>query len=194
MSFQFYPSEYETDYLQTLDRNAREMLRSTGLRNGVVWIEAFCKNGRFVFNEIGYRFGGSLTYYPVQYFFEIDQLELQIEYALTGQNGPVTGKQKQKEGLYCILPTHVKPGKIAKVSGISELKRKDYLRAFVPVHFEGDMIQNWGSAQQVFAYIHYSASDREDARKKQEEIMNTFSLADPDGNELLFNLVDENVF
>lgn len=196
MSFQVYPSAYEMEYKRTLDMKTKAMLSDLGLKNGVVWIEAFCDKGKFTFNEMGFRFGGSLTYNPIKYFTDIDQLDLQLEYALTGKNSfniinhRDRGISTEKK-LYCILPTHVRPGSIKQIVGLDEIREKSYIRAVVQVHHDGDTIKEWGSAQQVFAYIHYLAETLEQASLIEREIMEQLHVYGAQDEEMLFNLYDE---
>ncbi|MBR3739248.1 MAG: ATP-grasp domain-containing protein [Clostridia bacterium] len=193
MSFQMYKSLHEESYLETLNQKAIAMLRSLGLKNGVIWIEAFYNhhNDSFTFNELGYRFGGSLTYYPVEYYYGINQLELQIEYALNGRNRKIRQDVQEKKDHYCILPVHVRPGMIKAIQGLDLLSKKEYYLGMAPVHYEGETIEPWGSAQQVFAYIHFHIQSREEANAVQEDIMKTIRVIDQNGQDLLFNLFDE---
>lgn len=189
MAAQFYPSQFETQYLHSLDTNVKTMFEKTGFKNGVIWIEAFCDNGNFTFNEMGYRFGGSLTYLPVQHFFGIDQLGLQIEYALNGKNEtPIIAENKTPNEVYCILPVHVKPGVIARVEGLYTLEQQSELVKIVPVHFVGDKIESWGSAQQVFSYIHFKGKSRNDLEQFARFIMKHLRVYSDKGESMLFNL------
>lgn len=193
MSVQFYPSLYEQEYLQNLDKKVKNMFKDFGLKNGVIWIEAFCDKGVFTFNEMGYRFGGSLTYLPVQYLYGTDQLGIQIEYALKGKNEDCKEIKEQRitDETYCILPVHVKPGIISQVIGFEALKKNAHVNRVVPVHFLGDKIEAWGSAQQVFAYLHITAKNRNDLESIITDILNTLSIKDENGKEILFNLYRE---
>lgn len=188
MSVQFYPSLYQQDYLNTLDEKAKAMFKGMGLKNGVLWIEAFCKYGHFTFNEAGYRFGGSLTYYPVERIYGVQQLGTQIEYALTGAYSGTLIEDRHYDKVYTIMPVHVKPGKIVSIDGLEELESKPEWLHYVPVHFVGDEIQNWGSAQQVLAYIHYETDTREESAEFADSILKTLSVKGENGEELLFNL------
>ncbi len=189
MSVQFYPSKYEQKFLNDLNEKVKNMFKGYGLKNGVIWIEAFCDHGQFTFNEMGFRFGGSLTYLPVHYLYGVDQLALQIEYALTGKNErKLTQEQKISPKTYCIFPVHVKAGTIMQVCGIEALQKREGFVKLVPVHYLGDKIEEWGSAQQVFAYIHFVAENREAAEKEIDCIINTLSVFDEHGNQMLFNL------
>ena len=189
MAAQFYPSLYEAEYLKDIDEKAKKMFSESGLKNGVIWIEAFCDNGKFTFNEMGFRFGGSLTYLPVQHFYGTDQLALQIEYALNGSyKAPAVSEDKCSDDVYCILPVHVKPGHIAKVEGLDEIEARSELVKVVPVHFIGDDIENWGSAQQVFAYIHFKGKNRGELEQFGKYIIDTLKVYSDSGEQMLFNL------
>ena len=188
MSVQFYPSLYERNYLSSLDEKAKAMFKGVGLKNGVLWIEAFYKNGQFTFNEAGYRFGGSLTYYPVERIYGVQQLSTQIEYALTGAYSGTFVEERHYDKVYTIMPVHVNPGVIVSIDGLEELKRRPEWLHLVQVHFVGDEIQNWGSAQQVLAYIHYETDTREDSAAFADVILKTLSVKGKNGEELLFNL------
>ncbi|MBE5756521.1 MAG: ATP-grasp domain-containing protein [Clostridiales bacterium] len=190
MAVQFYQSLYKKEYLDTLDKKVQKMFKEFGLKNGVIWIEAFCEKGEFTFNEMGFRFGGSLTYLPVEYFYDISQLELQIEYALTGKYSFTKNsfKEKSRGESYCILPIHVNAGRISQIINLDEIKDKKYVNKIVPVHFMGDKIDKWGSAQQVFAYLHLVGKDREEIDNHIDEILKCLSIKDENNNEMLFNL------
>lgn len=189
MAAQFYPSIYENNYLSSLNKKVKKMFEESGLKNGVIWIEAFCKNGAFTFNEMGFRFGGSLTYLPVKHFFGIDQLALQIDYALNEKNDEISINEKiVTNDLYCILPVHVKPGIIAKIDGLDLIQKREELVKIVPVHFIGDVIENWGSAQQVFAYLHFKGKTREELDTFAKYIIDTLKVYDKNNNQMLFNL------
>ena len=137
---------------------------------------------------MGYRFGGSLTYYPVEYFTGINQLDLLIEFALTGKNSPVPKFTARGQKVYCIFPMHVRQGVIKKILGLDELLQRPEIYAYVPFHLEGDVIENWGSAKQVFCYIHFLADSREDAEKFIDYITASLSVIGEDGEQMLYNI------
>lgn len=192
MAAQFYPSLYESDYINSLNDKVKRMFEGIGLKNGVIWIEAFCDKGKFTFNEMGFRFGGSLTYLPVKHFYGVDQLALQIEYSLNGLNNNCSiSEEKVCNDVYCILPVHVRPGIITRIEGLDEIKNCSCLEKIVPVHFLGDKIENWGSAQQVFAYIHFKGRNRDELNDFGHYIINTLKVYDEQDNQMLFNLYIE---
>lgn len=189
MALQIAPSLYEAEYIARHDRPMRGLLESAGMKDGPVWIEAFCGNGAFVFNEIGYRFGGSLTYHLVKELCGIDQLDLFYASACGAYRRPPQ-PQPTEDCLFAIWPTHLRAGRIALVEGVREVVSDPAVTAFVPVHGMGDTIENWGSAQQVFAYIHLKASDGEDLLRIMRRIAGILNVRDERGHELLHALFD----
>lgn len=191
MALQTFPAKHIQKYKETLDNNAKEMFKSLGITDGVAWIEAFNNNGDFIFNEMGLRLGGSLTNYPVKYFTGIDQMEILIKKAV-GDEFNIVANDTENDHNYAIMPLHVSPGKIKKIIGEEIIKELSYLYAYVPVHFNGDLIENWGSAQQVFCYLHVLYDTWDDFKDKINHIFNILHVKDENDNEMLFSLYDVN--
>lgn len=190
MGLQIFPSTGEDFYIKYLDTKVRKMFESEGFTNGPIWIEAFYDGSkRFVFNEMGYRFGGSLTYHPVNYFFNINQLDLFIQSSF-GINKSIDIKRNNTSRKYSILPIHIRPGIITNISGIEEICDRSDVEAFVNVHHLGDEIMEWGSAQQVFAYLHVTFEDVSSLRYSLMDIVSKIIVLDENGESMLFTLFD----
>ena len=191
MGFQSFPSKLESKYFSLYDQNAKKMFSSLGLKNGFLWIEAFTSGEDFFFNEMGYRFGGSLTYYPVEYFTGFSQLDFYIKQSVGDIDLKKTPNYFVKEK-YCIIPIHVKPGFIKKIEGEKDILNIAY--SYVPVQFEGDEIKAWGSAQQVFCYLHFSYSNFKELYGKLVDATRTLKAKNENDENMLYTLYDiENV-
>ena len=193
MALQTFPSASIERYLSDINAKAINMFKDLGAKNGPIWIEAFNdeKTGRFIFNEMGYRFGGSLTNYPVKHFYGIDQVDLLLKNAMGEKcsfekpEGFIPETEK-----YCILPIHLKPGTIHKIEGVDKSEAIDGVVKVVLVHFEGDEIQDWGTAQQVFCYLHVAYNTDEELSRLIRSVKDELSVKDTDNNEMLFFLFD----
>ena len=53
-----YPSKYIDVYLDDVDKKVKRMFQCEGLKNGVLFMQAFVDNGNFYFYEMGYRLSG----------------------------------------------------------------------------------------------------------------------------------------
>ena len=167
MAIQTFPSQEINMYLEKINNKAIKMFKSIGIKNGPIWIEAFndLNKERFLFNEMGFRLGGSMTNYPVKHFYGIDQLELIVDSALgqvykfDNKNWIIPTKK------YCILPIHLRKGKIKEIKNLKEIEKIKNVNKVVLVHNINDEIQNWGTAQQVFCYLHVKY--RDDSNRKR---------------------------
>ena len=193
MGLQTFPSKGEKQYLQILNDSVISMFEKAGFTDGPIWIEAFYDgNEQFIFNEMGYRFGGSLTYYPVKYFYGIDQLDLMLDFALGYKCKCLQTKRCGAVDNYCIIPVHVKPGVVSDVVGMEYVESCSDLFAYVPVHYKGDIIEEWGSAQQVFCYLHFTYKTTVSLKKSISNLLEKFQVLDEFGNNLLFTLYNLN--
>lgn len=190
MGLQTFPAKNQERYLKEVNEKAVQMFKSIGIKNSPIWIEAFNDGKRFVFNEMALRFGGSMTNYPVMYNTGMDQLELFIDAALGRIPKLKVGSKIEKKDNYAILPIHLKEGKIADIKGLEELLKDSKIERIVLVHHVGDEIKNWGTAQQVFCYMHMTYRDAEEFTKNLETIKSTMCVENENGQNMLYFLMD----
>lgn len=190
MSIQFIPSEYTEKFKDQINEKIVNMLKGLGVKYGPIWIEIFYDDGQFICNEVGYRYGGSMTYYPVEYFFGINQMHLLVHYLATGEplyedfaNTKII--EERLEHRYCILPMQVRAGKISQIQGLRELINSDYVYGFIQSHIAGDLIEATGTTHQVFGYIHLTAENMEVLQQRIRTVNNTLKVLDEDGNNML---------
>lgn len=195
MAIQTFPSDAIDRYLREMDGKAKNMLKAIGIKNGPFWIEIFVdeQNGRFVFNEAGYRFGGSLTNYPVMFYYGVDQLQLMFDNALGVDARYFTMKNwRPPKSRYCILPIHLRPGVITSIDGVSSVRGSHDVPGWAQVHYEGDKIEDWGTAQQVFAYLHLDYENNDELRWLVDWALSTLRVLDQNGKNMLYCLFDTN--
>ena len=194
MGLQIIPSRGAGEYLAKIDSKARSMFENAGFTNGPIWIEAFYDGkSRFIFNEMGYRLGGSMTNYPVKYFYQIDQMDLMIDVAMGETKKDLRAQPQSKVKKYCILPVHLHPGVIESISGLDRLNDDSSIYAIAQVHYVGDKIEEWGSAQQVFCYIHILFDNTTQLKNRIDDLMRILQVKDEKGQNMLFTLYDTNL-
>lgn len=195
MALQTFPARDQERYLKEVNDKAIQMFKSIGIKNSPIWIEAFNDGKRFVFNEMALRFGGSMTNYPVMYNTGIDQLELFIDAALGKITQMKSNREIKQEKNYAILPIHLKEGRILRVKGAEELLADSKMEQMVLVHHVGDEIKNWGTAQQVFCYLHMTYKNEDEFAENIKKIEKTLLVENEDGSNMLYFLMDfENFF
>mgnify|MGYP006070138431 FL=1 len=190
MALQTFPAKDQECYLKDVNEKAIQMFKSIGIKNSPIWIEAFNDGKRFVFNEMALRFGGSMTNYPVMYNTGLDQLNLFIDAALGKTSTETVKWTSLNKNNYAILPIHLKEGKIAKIKGRKELLANLNIEQIVLVHHVGDEIKNWGTAQQVFCYLHMTYRNAEEFSNNIAVIKNTLRAENEQKQNMLYYLMD----
>lgn len=190
MALQTFPAKDQERYLNDVNEKAIQMFKSIGIKNSPIWIEAFNDGKRFVFNEMALRFGGSMTNYPVMYNTGMDQLNLFIDAALGKKSEETVKWSPLNKNNYAILPIHLKEGKIVKIKGREELLANSNIEQIVLVHHVGDEIKNWGTAQQVFCYLHMTYRNAEEFSNNIDAIKNTLCVEDEQEQNMLYYLMD----
>lgn len=194
--FQF-PSECEAIVRNRFESKLEQMFKSIGLFGGSIWLEIFKDGDAFYFNEVGYRHGGSFSFYPIDYLAGINQFYFDLYYALTGI-GELYGFQPLVPDLilkgkkYCIYPIHCKAGVIASESGEEEIRNLLPNTIAVVPHKShvGDVIPDTGSFAQIYCLFHFVYDTKEECRNIIRVIMENFKVLDADGNNMVNNMLD----
>ncbi|MDY3006755.1 ATP-grasp domain-containing protein [Anaerococcus porci] len=190
MSIQFMPSKLTNDFKKSVNNKIINMLKGEGLKYGPIWIEIFYDGNNFILNEIGYRYGGSLTYYPVDYFFGINQMHILMTYLATGKDlydnfNTTKELEEKKNHKYCILPLQVNSGIIKDIIGLNEILSKKFVYGFIQSHIIDDIIEETGTTSQVFGYIHLVAEDKQELLKYIDIVNTSLKIIDEKGNNML---------
>lgn len=189
-----FESDLAKQFMNQFEASLKKLFRSIGLKEGPVWIEVFYDNGQFYFNEVGYRYSGSVSIYPVDYFYGINQVAADIYYALTGKSvikgfTPLCGNSKQ-EKKYAIYSVHVKPGTIKRVDGIDDLLSLENVVVIPTTKNIGDTITSSGTVGQVFAFVHFTYTKDTELRSMIERIQHTLKVLDVNGRNIVNPMID----
>lgn len=98
------------EFRYRFEKKLEKLFKYIGITEGSIWIEVFYNKGEYYFNEVGFRCGGSISIFPVDYFTRINQVAADIYYALTGESVIDGFKtlidtnvlRKKKYGIYCV--------------------------------------------------------------------------------------------
>lgn len=173
----------------------KRMFNSIGIKEGTVWIEIFNDNGNFYFNEVGFRYGGSASIYPIDYLYNINQVYSDMYYALTGESCIVWNKSIIKNSIqkcrrYAVYPIHMKAGKIDSFEGHEELLANNRIVAMPIIKSIGQEIEQTGSFSQAVALVHFVFNTDNECVDLLNLIHRTFKVRDSDGNDLVNRMLN----
>ena len=193
------PSKYEDSFKSLYEEKLRSLFKAIGIKEGTIWIEIFKDGDNFYFNEVGYRYGGSFSFYSVDYLSGINQFFADLYYATTGDSQLYGFKSLIPDNVvrgknYCIYPVHCNAGKICKEEGIDAIvEHFGHDLVFVPHQkIVGDTIADTGSFGQVNCLFHFVYDGNEELKEKIAFIQKTYKVLDERGDNMVLNKLDYN--
>lgn len=188
-------SKYKEEFRNLFEEKLQNLFHDINIKEGTIWIEVFHDGDQYYFNEVGYRYGGSYSFYSVDYFRNINQIYADLYYALTGESQLEDFNSLVPEGIergknYCIYPIHMKSGKIASFEGIEDVKSWNNM-VFFPISKEaGDDIADTGSWGQCVALAHFTYDKLEECEHIVDQIHSSFKVLDDNGYNLVNKMIN----
>ncbi|WP_448915682.1 ATP-grasp domain-containing protein [Eubacterium ramulus] len=165
-------SKFTKEFRERFEEKIEKTMASIGIKEGSVWIEVFHDGDEYYFNEVGYRYGGTVSVYPVDYFYGINQVASDMYYALTGESKiaghtSLISANLHRKKYYAVYPVHLNAGKIKEIKGLNSLQENnDVIVIPVAKKVGTEIVQN-GSFSQTFALVHFVF----DTKKELEEMI-----------------------
>ena len=185
-----FESNFVVDFRNRFEDNLYKVFNEIGICEGSLWIEVFHDGNSFFFNEVGFRYSGSVSIFPVDYFYNINQVGSDIVYALTGKSHlvrdftliPSSVPRKKK---YCIFNVHILSGTIAQINGLKDISNRKECVFILSTKTIGDIIKESGSVGQIFAFIHFVYDDIKEHTEFINFIFDHLHVLDAKGHELI---------
>lgn len=191
-----FPSKLTSEFRSRFDAGVERMFKTIGVNEGSAWIEVFHDGDNFYFNEVGFRYGGSISIYPVDYFTGINQVAADIYYALTGESQPYGHKSlvdsNIKRGLnYAVYPVYAGEGVISSIEGLDKLGDNIVFSTITkPI---GCKIEDCGSFNQNVAIVQFVYKNEAELKSTIERIHDNLQVIDEMGNNMIIRMLTFNV-
>ncbi len=193
-----YPAKATVRYQNEVVDKAKEMFRSVGIKNGMMFMQCKIEDGVCVAYDIGYRLTGTLEYKNFMDACGYDPLEMLIHFALTGR---MCEKEIHVDPMFNgAYPFNVsllaKPGKIADIVGIGEARTIPGVIDAVVAHYPGEEITEAmkGLLAQITVRILGTAQRKEDVIPTMKRIEQTIKIVSDQGENLrLPGIEDEDI-
>ena len=120
-------------------------------------------------------------------------MDMMVRHALTGK---MTGCRVAElanphfAGAACKLTPIVRPGRIARIIGLEDVKKLPQVTDVVNVHEEGDVLDKPGTLDQLLTRIFIKAGDRNELADVIDRVYDMVHVYDEDGNEMLCGRFD----
>ena len=182
-----YSSPYVEQYKKTVEPKFIDLLSGLGVKNAVISLQGFVDNGNFYFHETGYRMGGGRSYIFTQHINNISALDMMIEFSVTGKitcsdlktdDNPIFSKS------CCNYYIPLKPGKIAKITGLNEIRKMPQILDIAVCRNIGDVISKTNSLDSVLYRIHVMDDTPELLAQTLAKISDTLQIVSEEGYEM----------
>ncbi len=186
------------EFRDLFENKLKYLFDEIGINEGTIWIEVFHDGDKYYFNEVGYRYSGSVSIFPVDYFYQINQVAADINYALLGDSmigvktayEPLIASDKNRKKKYCIYSVHIQAGTIANIIGIDALKKNRNVIAIPFTKTVGSCVLATGTVGQVAAFVHFVFDDAYEFSSMVEMIHSTVKILDENSNNMIQRMVN----
>lgn len=187
-----YPSKYTDAYLADVDKRVKKMFESEGLRNGVLFMQAFAENGQFYFYEMGYRLSGGRHYIFTKNQNGESALEELICFATTGKMSEKRisdiANPRFKE-ICSQLSIICQSDKIVKIEGFGEVAEMYQVIDAIKMYKEGDVVGKQGTTSSIFAKLHVVVKNTEELEGLIKSIYSTLKVENEKGENLVIKCI-----
>lgn len=185
--FHMYPSKYLDEYYEQVHDSVLKLFKNMDIRNGVMTLQSFYKNGRFYIFEAGFRMGGAQNYILTEHQWGVNSLEYMINYALTGSMAdyPII----EKDNAYfrwpcCNYYISLMPGIITEVQGLEKVEAMENVLNITKMYELGDEVQDTNALERVCMRLHVYGKTAEELANALVKISATLQILDQNGNEM----------
>lgn len=184
-----FPSEHDKLYTGSTNNKVVDMLKSLGLRNGLVFMQSFVDEGDFVFYEMGYRLTGSLEHHVYEAATGINPVKMLINFAVTSDMQETVVELPNIipfKGKGANLTVLVGVGMIAQIEGVDNLENLEGVIASRLSYKEGDRVSKnaLGTLQQVALRVLFHSHEERQLRDDVELALGSVDFIDDRGLSL----------
>lgn len=188
-----YPSRFESVYRKTVDNKVKDMFRTVGVRNGVMFIQSFVDNlGHVYFYEPGYRLNGAQEHYIVSEILGFDAKEALVRFALTGKMAetPISAKCHPFGRVGCKFSPLVRECRLGAMNTMDELMRLPGVVAVRPSYESGDIVSGRGTLRQILTRVYVVEDDYERLFDSLNVLYRSMKATDDRGNSVFLDFAD----
>ena len=195
-----YPSYVLPRYREEVEPCVKRMLRSAGIRDGMMFMQCKVVDGKCLVYDIGFRLTGSLEYKNLMAACGYDPMEMMLRFAVTGSMGePELGRKADPalHGKYAYnVSCLARPGKIAEIRGLADLKRIPGVIDAVVAHMPGEEITESmkGLLSQITLRVLGEASSVEEMKAAVLKVQETVQIISDRGENLMLPGMEEGDF
>ena len=191
--FHMYPSKYIDEYYAQVHEGVKKLFKALDLHSGVMTLQSFYRNGQFYVFEAGFRMGGAQNYIFSEYQCGTNSLEYMINYALTGsmsQTRIADADNAHFRHPCCNYYVGLKPGVIARMGGVDEVRNMDGVLNVTVMCGEGKVVEDTNALERICLRIHVVGPTPEALANTLVRISKTLRIMSTEDEEMQLEPLD----
>ena len=183
---------WETQYNEKVVR----LLERMDCKEGCLFLQGACRNGKYYLFEIGYRLDGLGTWLTQPSSIGFSPLALQVDLAL-GHNvahHQLPDDCKHRNHIVSVYQLYPKPGEIGRITGLDALLAKKNIKVTINRYHEGDYIQSGHSLFNMAYSVLLSTESEKETLELLQDINSTVHMYDKNGQDMLCYFEDYTIF
>lgn len=180
-----HPSKYLSDYEENVDKKVKKLFQSMGMKNGIAFVQGFrCEDGTFLIYEMGYRPNGGGTYELINECSGYHQIDMLINFALTGEMGFDNVLKKQTPHFSRMAVTFVLSTGTESIFQIEGLKELEGVINVISVRFPEEKSCGEGSHSRIVGYILFTVKNKDELESKLKEFYKNITIKNDCGEKM----------
>lgn len=191
-SFKCTTSNHLKQYIDEVNESVKKVFAKAGCKEGIVWVDIMRdKDGKFYLLEMGYRFGGVMTYRPYELVSGFNTVKWMLDFA-RGRKHHIADLPEELNQAYtgCAASYHLftKHAGIAKyVKGVEKIEQMKDVFVDMPKR-SGSIVREKATMGLIGIY----GNDIDDLCDKVYAINSVLSIKDEDGKDMVIIYDDYN--
>lgn len=188
-----YPSKYLHRYREQVDDKVKSMFNNIGLKNGVLFMQAFVDEDDFYFYEMGYRLSGGRHYIFTENQNDDSSVKQLIRFALTGEMDERSISHIANpdfKSVCCQLSVLCQSARIGRIEGLDVLKRYPAIIDTMISYGVGDIVGKQGTSAQIVARFHIVSEDKARLVEDLAFIKRHLQILDEFGRNMVLDFFD----
>lgn len=183
-----YPSKYTDAYMADVDKRVKQMFKTEGLHNGVLFMQAFAENDEFYFYEMGYRLSGGRHYIFTKHQNGDSAVEDLINFALTGKMSDkkiAAIANPRFKDICSQLSVICETDQIASIEGWNEIVKMPQVIDAMPMLKVGQTVGKQGTTASMFARLHIVTKTQQELEIVKDSVFSTLKVKNRKGENLV---------
>lgn len=191
------PSRHINEYYSDLHFRIRNMIKSTGMQFGAIFMQGFWLDGKEYMYDPGCRFPGADYEDILVKYIGFDSPKAFVKFALTGDVSSCFGNPEKvaflKEGVGLCLSVSCRPGTICRINGIDELAVDPHIESTSRRYHCGETVPASGDVRQRVAEFMGYFPDRKSTSEFVKTVYEKLSYEDENGEDMIVSKVNPDI-